>query len=452
MEVVVLAAGLGTRMKSEIPKVLHKIFDRPIIDHVIKTAKLLNPDKIHVVLNPSLTQVRDYLSKYELNIVFQTEPLGTANALLSALPAVETDILVLNGDTPLLRVETLKKLIELYRTEELDLAILSFFPEREHSYGRVIRDRDGKVKRIVERADLSEEEREVKEANSGVYFLSREVAEFVKEISLNQKKGEYYLTDIVEIAVSKGKKVEAFPLASEEELIGINNRYELSLAIKYLRDRITKELSERGVTLYDPQSVWISDEATIGSDTVIYPNVIIEGETKIGKNCTIYQGVRLKNCIIEDSVEIKDYTVAENAFIGRGSKVGPFAHLRPETLIGEDCRIGNFVEVKKSKIGKGTKASHLSYIGDAEIGSNVNIGAGTITCNYDGKKKHKTIIEDNVFIGSDSQLVAPVRISKSAYIGAGSTITKDVPEDSLALSRIPQKNIIGWVKRKREKE
>lgn len=452
MEVVVLAAGLGTRMKSDTPKVLHRLFDRPIIDYVLNTVSKLAPHKVHVVVNPSHSQVIEYLSARNVNIVFQPQPLGTAHALLSALPYISQDILILNGDTPLVTVETLGRLVDRFRVQKLDLAILTFFPNREHSYGRLIRGKDGEVLKIVEKSELTEELSSVEESNSGVYVMNEETAELVREIPINQRKGEYFLTDIVEIAVRRGKRVQAFSLATEEELLGINDRLELALAIKYLRDRVTRDLSLSGVTIYDPSTVWISPDCLIERDTIIYPNVIIEGETKIGKNCIIHQGVRLRDCIVQDSVEIRDYTVAEAAFIGSGSKVGPFAHLRPETVIGERCRIGNFVEIKKSKIGNGSKASHLSYIGDAEVGRNVNIGAGTITCNYDGKRKHRTVIEDDVFIGSDSQLVAPVKICKNAYIGAGSTITKDVPEESLAISRVPQRNIAGWVRKKREKE
>lgn len=453
MDIVILAAGLGTRMKSSKPKILHKIFDISIIDYIIETAKKLNPENIFVVLNPKIQELKDHLSRYELSIVYQEEPRGTAHAFLSALPELKSNrVLILNGDTPLLKAETLFKLIEIFEKNNLDIAILTFYAERDNSYGRIIRDRDGNVQKIVEMPNLSEEERSILESNSGVYLFTKDSATLTQEIGINELKGEYYLTDIVEIALKKGKKVAAFPLAKEEELIGINTRYELSLAIKYLRDRIVNEWMDRGVTFYDPKSVWISPKVFIDEDTVIYPNVYLEGETKIGKNCIIYQGVRLKDCIIEDYVNIKDHTVAENARIGANSVVGPFTHLRSETAIGKDCRIGNFVEVKKSSIGNGTKASHLSYLGDAQIGENVNIGAGTITCNYDGKRKHKTVIENNVFIGSDTQLVAPVKINKDAYIGAGSTITKEVPEGSLAISRTPQKNILGWAKRKRDRE
>lgn len=453
MDIVILAAGLGTRMKSKLPKILHKIFDIPIIDYIIDTSKKINPENIFLVINPSLKEVIEYLSKKDVKIVFQEEPKGTAHALISALPYLKSrKILILNGDTPLLRKETLTNFIELFNKKFLDLAILSFVPKREHSYGRIIRDKDDKVLRIVENTDLSEEEKFISESNSGVYIMNIETAELGTQIKENPNKGEYYLTDIVEIAIQKGKKVDAYPLAEENELIGINTKEELSLAIRYLRDRIVKNLMDKGVTFYDPQSVWVSPKVEIGPDTVIYPNVFIEGDTKIGQCCTIYQSVRLKNCIIEDNVEIKDCTIAESSHIMTGSKIGPFAHLRPETVIGRDCKIGNFVEVKKSTVGDGTKASHLSYLGDAQIGKNVNIGAGTITCNYDGKKKHKTVIEDNVFIGSDTQLVAPVKINKNAYIGAGSTITKEVPEGSLAISRTPQKNIVGWAKKKQGKE
>ncbi|MCS7163778.1 MAG: bifunctional UDP-N-acetylglucosamine diphosphorylase/glucosamine-1-phosphate N-acetyltransferase GlmU [Thermodesulfovibrio sp.] len=452
MDVVVLAAGLGTRMKSSMPKVLHKIFEKPIIEYVIDCAKSLNLSNIFVVINPSIKKVTEHLENYEIQTVFQDEPKGTAHALLSALPYLKSDkILVLNGDTPLLRKETLISFIETFNKDKVDMAILSFYPKREHSYGRIIRDEDKKIKRIVEITDIEDELNLSLEANSGIYILKREVAELVKEIRENPKKGEFYLTDIVEIANNKGFKLEAYPLAEEDELIGINTRAELSLAKKYLRDRVVKEWMEKGVTFYDPSLVWISPSVTIGQDTIIYPNVFLEGNTKIGQNCIIFQGVRIKDSIIEDNVQIKDSTVIESSYIKSGSKIGPFAHIRPQTIIGKECRIGNFVEVKKSTIGDGTKAAHLSYIGDSEIGNNVNIGAGTITCNYDGQKKHKTIIEDNVFIGSDTQLVAPVRVCKGAYIGAGSTITKEVPEDSLAISRTPQKNISGWAKKRREK-
>ncbi len=451
MDIVILAAGLGTRMKSKIPKLLHKIFDVPIIDYVIETAKTLNPSNLFVVINPQLQELKEHLSNYDINFVFQKEPKGTGNAVLSALSFLRSeDILILNGDTPLLKVETICKFIDLYKKNTIDMAILSFKPKREHSYGRILRDEKGNVQKIVEVTDLSENQKNISEANSGVYLLNRQLAEFVRVIEENPIKKEYYFTDLVEIAVKKGKKVEAYTIAEEEELIGINTRAELSLATKYLRDRIVREWMDKGVTIYDSATTWISPKVQIGEDTVIYPNVFIEGETIIGKNCILYQGVRLRNCLIEDSVEIKDHTVVENAQIKSGSKIGPFAHLRPDTVIGKNCRVGNFVEIKKSFLNDGTKAAHLSYIGDAEIGKNVNIGAGTITCNYDGTKKHKTVIEDNVFVGSDSQLVAPVKINKDAYIAAGSTITKEVPEGCLAISRVPQRHIEGWSKKKRK--
>lgn len=460
MDVVILAAGLGTRMKSKLPKVLHKLFDKPIIDYVIECAKSLNPANIFVVLNPSLNEVIEHLNSLssklaahssQIKIVFQNEPKGTAHALTSALPDLKSErILILNGDTPLMKKETLLNFLKVFDEKAQDMAVLSFYPHRQHSYGRIIRNKSGEIEKIVEITEYNGTESG--EANSGVYLAKKEVLELVSLVKENPRKGEFYLTDIVEIAKAKGYKVDAYPLAEEDELIGINNREELSLAMKYLRDRVVKELMTQGVTFYDPGSVWISPSVTIGQDTIVYPNVFLEGDTKIGQNCIIYQGVRIRDSIIEDDVQIKDCTVIENSHIKSGSKIGPFAHLRPESIIGKDCRIGNFVEVKKSVIGDGTKAAHLSYLGDSEIGKNVNIGAGTITCNYDGKKKHKTIIEDDVFIGSDTQLVAPVKVGKGAYIGAGSTITKDVPSDALAVSRTPQKNIEGWAKKKREKK
>jgi len=454
VDILILAAGLGTRMKSSEPKVLHKIFDKPIIDYVIDCARSLNPRKVYVVLNPSVGKVVEYLKNRDVEIVFQYEPRGTAHAVKSSLSMLNSkSVLILNGDTPLIKKDTLFDFIRVFRENDLDLAVLSFYPEREHSYGRIIRDKNKKVLKIVEVTDLSDNELSIfKEANSGVYLAKRKVLDLVEEIKENPNKKEYYLTDIVEIATKRGYKVEAFSLANEDELLGINTREELSLAMKYIRDRVIKEWMEKGVTFYDPESVWISPSVKIGNDSVIYPGVFLEGDTSIGQRCFIYQGVRIRDSIIEDNVEIKDCSVVESSHIKSGSKIGPFTHIRPGSVIGKECRIGNFVEVKKSVIGDGTKAAHLSYLGDSEVGKNVNIGAGTITCNYDGKKKHKTTIEDDVFIGSDTQLVAPVRIGRGSYIGAGSTITKDVPPDALSISRTPQKNIEGWARKKREKQ
>lgn len=451
MDIVILAAGLGTRMKSTLPKILHRIFDKPIIDYVIDCAKSLNPSNIFVVVNPSLKAVIQHLEKNQIKIVFQNEPKGTAHALNSAVSFITDDkILILNGDTPLIKKDTLLNFLKVFDEENTDIAILSFYPKRQHSYGRIVRNSKGVVERIIEITDYAGEESS--EANSGVYLIKKDVLNLLKEIKENPRKGEFYLTDIVEIAVSKGYKVDAYSIAEEDELIGINNREELSLAMKYLSERVVKEWMSEGVTIYDPLSVWVSPSVKIGKDTIIYPNVFLEGNTIIGQNCIIYQGTRILDSIIEDNVQIKDCTVIESSHIKSGSNIGPFAHIRPESIIGQNCRIGNFVEIKKSLIGDGTKASHLSYIGDSEVGKNVNIGAGTITCNYDGKKKHKTTIEDDVFIGSDTQLVAPVKIGKGSYIGAGSTITKDVPPDALAVSRTPQKNIEGWAKRKKVKQ
>ncbi|MEN2986621.1 MAG: bifunctional UDP-N-acetylglucosamine diphosphorylase/glucosamine-1-phosphate N-acetyltransferase GlmU [Thermodesulfovibrionaceae bacterium] len=451
MEVLVLAAGLGTRMRSSKPKILHKLFDKTIIDYVIETANSLNPEKVFIVVNPDVPEVLEHLKNYELDIIFQEEPKGTAHAVSVAIPYLKSEkILIINGDTPLIKEDTIFKFIDIFEREKIDLGILSFYPEREHSYGRILRDTEGRIIKILEATEIKEYQN-LRESNSGVYLIKRYLLDFVQEIKENPRKKEFYFTDIVEILSQRGYKIQAYPIATEEELIGINNRNELSIAMAYLRDRFVKSFMEKGVTFYDPKSVWLSPLVKIGQDTIIYPGVWLEGNTTIGSNCVIYSSVRIKNSIVEDNVEIKDCTVVENSYIKSGSKIGPFAHIRPETVIGKNCRIGNFVEVKKSTIGDGTKAAHLSYIGDAEVGSNVNIGAGTITCNYDGKKKNKTVIEDDVFVGSDTQLIAPVKIGKGAYIGAGSTITKDVPSDALAVSRTPQKNIEGWAKRRRQK-
>lgn len=449
--VVVLAAGAGTRMKSSTPKILHKIFGKPIIQYVLDSIKDLGTENNIVVLNPQIKEVENNLKNYPLKFVYQEMPLGTADALKTArryLKGFTGSVLVLNGDTPLVETETLKDLVRLHKENKEDISFISFIVDGKHSYGRVFR--QGKsVMAIIEDKDATEGQKAIKEVNSGIYAIRSELLKLLDKIKINEKKGEYYLTDIVKIAVDKGYTVSAHILSNEKELTGINTRLDLHNAGLYLRDRIVNKWMEKGVTFIDKNSVFIHPDVKIGMDTIIYPNVFIDGKSTVGSNCVIYPNTRIIDSKIADNVVIKDSTVIESSIVEEGAIIGPFAHIRPESFIGQKVKIGNFVEIKKSKIGMGTKASHLSYLGDAEIGKNVNIGAGTITCNYDGKKKNKTVIEDNVFIGSDTQLVAPVKIGKDAYIGAGSTITKDVPPESLGISRTPQKNIEGWARKKK---
>lgn len=453
LAVIVLAAGLGTRMKSATPKVLHPLLGKPVITHVLDAVAPLKPSKIVVVINPQGTMVRDALAGREITFAVQKEMKGTGDAVKTAarcLAGFTGTILIVNGDTPLLATASLKRFVKLHVSRKETVSLLSFLAEPPHEYGRILRER-GQMVGIVEHRDATEEQRAIREVNSGVYAMQAHALTLLKHIKENASKGEYYLTDIVDIAVRKGLKTGAHVIGAAEEYTGINTRQDLHEAALVLRRAIASKWMLNGVTIMDRDSVFIDPEATIGTDTVIYPNVHIEGRTIVGANCTIYPNCRIINSTLGDTVTIKDTTLIENSAIGDHAAVGPFAHIRPATIIGENAKIGNFVEIKKSTIGAGSKASHLSYIGDAEVGKGVNIGAGTITCNYDGVFKHKTVLEDGVFIGSDSQLVAPVTVGKHAYVGAGSTITENVPSDALALSRARQVNIDGWVPRHAQK-
>jgi len=454
LSVIVLAAGLGTRMRSEVPKVLHSLCGKPMLHYVLEALKPLKPEEIIVVVNKSHKELQEYL-RDSVKTAIQDKALGTGHALKAGLKELKgaTTVLVINGDTPLIKSETLKTFIKLHRKDRNSLSLLSFYPSNPSAYGRIIRDENGKVIAIKEKTDITSEEFDIREVNSGIYLMEPHVLNLVDLIKKNPLKGEYYLTDIVNLTFKQGMKINAYCLGDETEFMGINTKTELSTASAIMRKRINENLMLQGVTIIDPQNTYIESDVKIGPDTIIYPGVFIEAKTTIGKNCTIHSNVRIVNSTIGDNVIIKDSSVIEDSVIKDNASIGPFAHLRPGSIISENVKIGNFVEIKKSIIGEGTKAMHLSYIGDAEVGRNVNIGAGTITCNYDGFKKHKTIIEDNVFVGSDSQLVAPVKVSKGAYIGAGSTITKDVPPKCLAITRVPQRHIPDWVKkRKKEKD
>ncbi len=450
---VTLAAGLGTRMKSHLPKILHKIYDKPIIQYVIESLLPLSPEKSVVVVSSGFEAVENYLKDYPVVFAVQEKQKGTADALKSGVGKLEKFdgvVLVVNGDTPLITSEVLRNFIDLHKNNSDDISILSFIANGSHSYGRIIRSGD-EVLKIIEDRDADETQKKINEVNSGIYAFKSHILKLLDDIKINEKKGEYYLTDIVDITVSKGYKVCAHNIASESELTGINTREDLYNAFNYLRDRISKKWLDNGVTILDKNTAFIHPNVQIGTDTIIYPNVYLEGKTIIGSNCTIYPNTRIVNSIIAHNVIIKDSSIIESSEIMENAVIGPFAHIRPDSIIGQSSKIGNFVEIKKSVLGSGVKASHLSYLGDSEIGSNVNIGAGTITCNYDGRLKHKTIIEDDVFIGSDTQLVAPVKVGKGSYVGAGSTITKDVPSGALAASRVKQKNIEGWAERKKKK-
>ncbi|MBI5682222.1 MAG: bifunctional UDP-N-acetylglucosamine diphosphorylase/glucosamine-1-phosphate N-acetyltransferase GlmU [Deltaproteobacteria bacterium] len=452
--VIILAAGMGKRMRSAIPKVLHLIAGMPMALYPIEVAKSVGVKKIIVVVGHEGEKVIATLNSQLsiLKYVTQEPQLGTGHAVMcaeSVLKGFKGDILILSGDVPLITKETIKDLLRNHKKSNAVLSFISTTIPIPTGYGRVCRDKDDSVIKIVEDKDADNEERKNREINTGIYCVSKEfLFSNLKKIKNKNRQGEYYLPDLIEMAVRQGRKVSTLVHTSPEEVLGINNRIELAEANEEMRERLNNEFMLSGVTLIDPEAAYIHKTVKIGMDTVIYPCVFLEGSTQIGKNCIIEHGCKIVNSRIGDNSRIKNFSVIENSVIGKDVSIGPFARLRPETIVEDNAKIGNFVEVKKTRLGKGSKANHLSYLGDAIIGKDVNIGAGTITCNYDGIKKHQTIIEDNAFIGSDTQLVAPVKVGRNAYVGSGSTITKDVPKDALALSRVQQRNIKGWVKKK----
>jgi len=448
---VILAAGQGKRMKSSLPKVLHRVCGMPMLQAVIDTAAKLKPERVIVVAGKQIELLKKEVAAPDVQFMLQKEPKGTGDALKSAMPALKGfkgTVFVLNGDTPLIESQTIKRFLLLHQKNHNAISVLSFHTDNPKGYGRVVRDRTGKFLAIVEEKDADNSQKKIREVNSGLYAINHDAFSLLDRLAMSRKKGEYYLTDIVSLSLRQGLRTSAFAIGQEAKFMGVNTREELLRASEVMRQGMVRNCISRGVNFIDPASVFIHPHASIGRDTTIYPNVFIEAGTKIGRGVTVYPHVRILRSVIDDYAVIRDSTVIEDSHISIGASVGPFAHIRPGSKIGAYAKIGNFVELKKAVIGKGTKASHLSYLGDAVIGSYVNIGAGTITCNYDGEKKHQTIIGDNVFVGSDTQFVAPVKIGKGAYIGAGSTITKDVLPGSLAVSRTEQRNIKDWAKKR----
>jgi len=451
LNVVILAAGEGKRMLSERPKVMHEIMGKPMISYVVDTAKSLLPHKVIVVTGAGRQDVEQYLNGKEVEFAVQTEQKGTAHALLSAesLLCQGGDVLVLYGDVPLLTKSTLDGFLAFYnRYHAITFMITTV--ERPEGYGRVILD-GNEIVSIVEDIEATDELRQIKEINTGICIIPNGYFPLLKSIENKNKKGEFYLTDICKVARDRGIAVFAFHHYDHTEVLGINNKKELLQANTIMRDKILVEHMEKGIVLLD-RNVYIDASVSIGRDTVIFPNTYILGGSSIGEHVTIGPNTIIKNTKIHGHVKIEGFSVIEGAEIKTDVTIGPFSRIRPTTILEDGVKIGNFVEVKNSLIKRLTKANHLSYIGDAEVGSNVNIGAGTITCNYDGRRKHRTIINDDVFIGSNTELVAPVIIGKGAIIGAGSTITKNVPDDALAVSRSPQRHIEGYGKKKKGKD
>lgn len=447
LKTLILAAGKGTRMKSEMPKVIHKVNGVPMITKIIDTLSGLNPEENILILGHKKEEVLKVVGE-NCDYVLQTEQLGTGHAVIQAkekLEGYDGDVMILCGDTPLLRESTLKSLYDYHKESGAVTTILTSIYENPFGYGRIVKE-DGLVKAIVEEKEASEEIKKIKEVNAGVYcFNSKELFKALDKIDNNNEKGEYYLTDVIGIQVSENKKVQSFILEDKMEILGVNSKVELTQAGKVLRDRKNRELMEEGVILIDPETTYVEESVKVGRDTVLYPGVVLQGKTVIGENCEIIGNSRIIDSVLGNNIRVES-SVIEESILEDGVTMGPFAHIRPKSLLKEKVHIGNFVEVKKSTLEKGVKAGHLTYLGDAQVGENTNIGAGTITCNYDGVNKFKTVIGKDAFIGSDSMLVAPVNIGEKALIGAGSVITKDVPSNSLAVSRSKQIIKTDWRK------
>ena len=450
---VVLAAGKSTRMGSYKTKLLHDLCGNPVIFYPLKLMKDLHIQKIITVVNETIKEEMEKLFEgWNIDFVVQKEQTGTATALLCALESIPVDnckyLLVMGGDTPLLNKDDAQKFIDFVKIKGLDVGLMSAMLDKPADYGRIKR-KEGKLEKIVEAKEATKKEIKINEVNSGIYTIkSSRAKELLSNVIRNNIYKEYYLTDIVEYAIKK----DVYLSNNSDIILGVNTRGELSLVRKKMQDRIIENLLNESVTIIDPNNTYIDYDVKIGKDSIIYPLVYIRGNTVIGQSCTIDVGSVIEDSLISDEVNIHPYSIIEKSHIEKGCSVGPFSHLRPETILKKGVKIGNFVEVKKSMVGENTKASHLSYIGDAEIGKDVNIGAGTITCNYDGYKKNKTKIGDRVFIGSNTEIVAPVEIENDAITAAGTTITKYVPPHSLAISRVPQQNIENWVKKYREKK
>lgn len=450
LNIVILAAGQGTRMNSQHPKVLHLLAGKPLLGHVIETARSLKPAKIIVVYGHGGEQVPAALDCEDVIWIKQAQQLGTGHAVEQAMPEVDNDstLLVLYGDVPLLRDTTLA---ELVRMGETGFGLLTVHVNNPYGYGRIVRDQHSVVERIVEEKDASEHERTISEVNSGIMCSSaRHFRSWLSELENDNVQKEYYLTDTIAMAVNSGIIVKTTHPQTEEEVAGVNSRSQLAELERYYQQQLAEQLMAAGVTLLDPARLDIRGQVTSGQDVTLDVNVVLLGKVKLGNNVSIGAGCVIRDCEIGDNVEIKPMSVLEEAFIEDGAIIGPFARLRPGTRLAADVHIGNYVEIKNSHIGKGSKVNHLSYVGDTTMGAGVNIGAGTITANYDGANKHRTIIEDNASVGSNSVLVAPVKVSKDATLGAGTVLRKQAPEGELTMSVSKQKTISGWKRPKKK--
>lgn len=451
---LILAAGKGTRMKSSLVKVMHPLGEKPMIAWPVRAARSAGASRTVLVVGHQSEKVRElFADDADMVFALQEQQLGTGHAVGCAtgfFSGFSGTVLILCGDVPLIRSTTLREMVSNHKEGKAALTVLTARPGNPHGYGRVVKGRGGAVLRIVEEKDATREEKGITEINTGIYCVEADfLFEAVAALRNDNAQGEYYLTDIVKMGAELGKQCQSFPVADTEEVMGVNDRVQLAVAAKILRRRINEGLMLEGVTIIDPDNTYIEDGVAIGADTVINPNVHIHGKTVIGSECVVEPSVVIRGCTIGNGVTVKAGSVIEDSIIHDGVNIGPMAHLRPGNELGKNVKIGNFVEAKKVVMGEGSKASHLTYLGDSTIGSNVNIGCGTITCNYDGVSKHRTVIEDDVFVGSDVQFVAPVTIGRNSLIAAGTTVTRDVPPDSLAIARAPQVNKEGWKLKKK---
>ena len=446
LKVVVLAAGQGTRMKSEVPKVLHRVFDKTMVDYVIEASYEAGASEVCVVVGHQSAMVKAVIKDKYDNVSFavQKEQLGTGHAVMQAKDFIQSgNILVLCGDTPLIKGETIKAICDVHESQGNDATVVSMIADNPTGYGRIIRNGDAFAK-IVEQKDANDEEKAVKEVNTGVYIFKAEALNKAFEsLTNNNAQGEYYLTDTLEILLSAGKKIGGYAISDNDEIRGINDRVQLNEAEKIKQKRINEYHMRNGVTMRNPESVYIEDGVEIGNDTKICQNVTIKSGTKIGSDCVIGSGSMLDRAVIHDGVDVLSSVILESE-VDEGTHVGPFAYIRPNCHVGKEVKVGDFVELKNSNIDDGTKISHLTYIGDSDVGKRVNFGCGTVTCNYDGKKKYRTTIGDDCFVGCNTNFVSPINVGDGVYIAAGSTITEDIPENSLSIARARQVNKEGW--------
>jgi bifunctional UDP-N-acetylglucosamine pyrophosphorylase/glucosamine-1-phosphate N-acetyltransferase len=456
LHVVILAAGKGTRMKSALPKVLHRVAGAPMIERVLATAGTLQPRSTTIVVGHQGEALREALSTHpDLIVVVQEQQLGTAHALMTterALARATGTVVLLSGDVPLLSSDTLKALVNRHESAGAAVTVVTAIVDDPAGYGRIVRS-GGQIAHIVEERDATSAERAICEINAGIYaFRLDGLFEALRNIAAANAQHEYYLPDIIALCRARGLPVETVTVANADETRGINSRAELATVSRIVRQTKNSELMAGGVTIEDPATTYVDPGVEVGADTIIHPGVSLEGRTTIGAGCEIHSGVRIVNSSLGDRVTVLNHCLINNSTLAHDARVGPFAHLRTDVAIGERAKVGNFVELKKTALGPGSKSMHLSYLGDATIGAGVNVGAGTITCNYDGSTKSQTTIEDGAFIGSDTQLIAPVTVGKGAYVGSGTTVREDVPAGALAVSAGKQRNLEGWVDKRADKK